>query len=289
MHALETELHELRDDSKNKLFSQAALEGQHKSLEVENEKLRVGRRQSVAEMEQFKNALAKHVGEAESDQASAAATLAAAQAKSAMLSRQLEEAREEQAHAESLLEDAQTKAADALKCAAQRGEQLKKLEEAQKADAATAQPQDHERTKAMNDAAASIGKYVQAEKLARAARSAEKELRVTLEKLVQASDASEGALTCMSCMHLLHEPVTCAPCGHTTCKTCVGPRHGEPGKAGAVWCRECGEDKTVDYVMANTLAHELTAKYTFQKQAIAGLLAMGQNLRDICEGGSAVT
>jgi hypothetical protein len=220
-----------------------------------------------------------------------------------LIDAELKETREELARTEGMLGDAMSKTTDALQCAAQRAEQLKELEGrlagAEKAveAAAAGDRGDAERdaegkrqAEAMKEAQKAIGDYVQAEKIARAARSAEQELRAGMEKMMRVEEATESALTCLSCMGLFKDPVTCVPCGHTVCRGCLGDPLVDGANPGVTprctpWCKECGKGFKLDSVVENTILNGLVGKATFRKQAVASLRNMAAQLRYACEGG----
>jgi hypothetical protein len=52
-------------------------------------------------------------------------------------------------------------------------------------------------------------------------RMQQKELHVTVAKLIISEEASEAAFTCISCLNVYTKPVTCIPCGHSYCLACI--------------------------------------------------------------------
>jgi len=98
-------------------------------------------------------------------------------------------------------------------------------------------------------------------------RSVEAELQVAIAKLIVSEDASEAAFTCMSCMNLYTDPVTCVPCGHSYCARCLANGGGA--------CEQCGPDieGQVD-AHPNPVLAGLAAKFVFRKQALASLKQM---------------
>lgn len=93
--------------------------------------------------------------------------------------------------------------------------------------------------------------------------AARKKFNDALAKLQGAQEATEGVLTCMGCMEIFKEPMTCQPCGHTFCKSCCD---ANPGK-----CEECGDDSPVESLSMNCLLDELCGKFTYQKQVLESL------------------
>lgn len=47
------------------------------------------------------------------------------------------------------------------------------------------------------------------------------QLRNTVQKLIHAEDSLSSNYTCLSCLRVFDQPVTCVPCGHTFCQTCL--------------------------------------------------------------------
>ncbi|CAM9619709.1 unnamed protein product [Chrysoparadoxa australica] len=79
------------------------------------------------------------------------------------------------------------------------------------------------------------------EKLVRVRR----ELLQAVEKLQDTDDASEGSLTCYSCLKLLKDPLTLVPCGHVMCTACF--RKDQPSNTAGPprprKCRQCPGDR----------------------------------------------
>jgi DNA repair exonuclease SbcCD ATPase subunit len=90
------------------------------------------------------------------------------------------------------------------------------------------------------------------------------ELRAAVAKINISEEATEASFTCMQCVRLYEQAVTCIPCGHSYCKRCVE----EKG-----YCTQCGPKVKVSYY-PNELLEDLTAKYQFRKQALAGIKYM---------------
>ena len=95
----------------------------------------------------------------------------------------------------------------------------------------------------------------------------QKELLTTVEKLTVAEEAAEGVFTCMHCMDLYEEAVTCIPCSHISCKKCAYNN----GSSTEPVCRECGPDTKVLLAIENHLLNELASKHTFKKTALNSL------------------
>ena len=81
----------------------------------------------------------------------------------------------------------------------------------------------------------------------------------------------EASLTCMACMSLLTEPVTCTPCGHTFCAGCVRSETGGGGDYQLAVCPEC-EGQAGRLVSVDSLA-TLVPNFQFQRQSLAMLQA----------------
>ena len=58
-----------------------------------------------------------------------------------------------------------------------------------------------------------------------------RELRATVARVLHAEEALAPPCTCLSCLNILKQPVTCYPCGHTLCAACFAKEGG---------CVECG-------------------------------------------------
>jgi hypothetical protein len=101
----------------------------------------------------------------------------------------------------------------------------------------------------------------EAERALGLSRRRDEELRVTIAKLIVAEEASETAFTCMSCLKIFTDPVTCTPCGHSFCAQCMRRRG---------YCLQCGPKTAVRY-HPNELLGALAAKCLFRKQALASL------------------
>eukprot|EP00798_Chlamydomonas_sp_ICE-L_P022861 gene22861-30034_t len=60
-----------------------------------------------------------------------------------------------------------------------------------------------------------------------------KDLRHTINKIIHVEESLATNCTCMLCMDVFTNPVTCNPCGHTYCKACFSRNGGR--------CKECGD------------------------------------------------
>ena len=119
------------------------------------------------------------------------------------------------------------------------------------------------------------------ESVAEALLIAKNELKVTVSKLVTAEESSESAFTCLKCMNIMKSPVTCIPCGHSFCQTCLtGVRKyddgdnisGESSRDTTSNCPECDEGNAkTDYYIENQLLENLCARYLFRQTALASL------------------
>eukprot|EP00743_Colponemidia_sp_Colp-15_P008160 GILK01008849.1.p1 GENE.GILK01008849.1~~GILK01008849.1.p1 ORF type:complete len:576 (-),score=155.59 GILK01008849.1:121-1848(-) len=122
----------------------------------------------------------------------------------------------------------------------------------------------------------------QAQSLARQQRAIEedgnaiensaKQIRSTLEKIRHASEAMEGALTCLYCMNVYEKPTTCVPCGHSFCRKCVDEIKRK--NQNVLHCHECGKKVPVQMVIDNTVLENLCSKYAYNRQAVEALQAM---------------
>jgi predicted Zn-ribbon and HTH transcriptional regulator len=94
----------------------------------------------------------------------------------------------------------------------------------------------------------------------KAVSAREAALGTSLKKVLAAEEAMEACLTCMSCLELLKDPMTCTPCGHTFCSACLKTTNSE--------CPECGGGGLpIKLEMLGTL----TSKFEFQKQTLNSL------------------
>lgn len=109
---------------------------------------------------------------------------------------------------------------------------------------------------------------VSVEKELEALKIKEKELEVTFAKLVVAEDGSEFSFTCTTCLNIFRDAVTCTPCGHSYCRTCLE-------EAGT--CRQCEEGEgSMPEFYVNSLLDDLSSRYVFRKQALKALKSLVQ-------------
>lgn len=92
----------------------------------------------------------------------------------------------------------------------------------------------------------------------------ERELGASIAKIIASEEASEASFTCVQCMDLYSDAVTCIPCGHSYCEKCV---------SGNKICSQCGPSSKITYYR-NDLLEELTTKFRFRKTALSGLKKM---------------
>jgi chromosome segregation ATPase len=142
------------------------------------------------------------------------------------------------------------------------------------------------RKRSVSAAAKKAGQFEK--KLSEALKKTEKELRATVSKLIAAEEASETAFTCMKCMEIMKKPVTCIPCGHSFCESCLSSnvisyddRGNGGGGSGGGGCPECESNdhaKKTEYYIDNQLLENLCARYVFRKQAISSLKNMSESM-----------
>ena len=68
---------------------------------------------------------------------------------------------------------------------------------------------------------------------------------------------------------VLHDPLTCTPCGHTFCARCLRTEVGGGGEYKLAVCPEC--DGPAGKVVSVGMLGTLTAKFEYQKQTLAEL------------------
>eukprot|EP00873_Tetraselmis_striata_P039551 jgi/Tetstr1/459815/TSEL_005165.t1 len=98
---------------------------------------------------------------------------------------------------------------------------------------------------------------------------AEKELRNTVAKLAHAESSQESFYTCIRCLEIFRRPVSCVPCGHTYCLSCL--EHTETD--GAYSCEEC-EGARVEAFVHNLPMEGLCTKYEYKLMALKSLQKM---------------
>mmetsp|Transcript_49741 Transcript_49741/g.155651 ORF Transcript_49741/g.155651 Transcript_49741/m.155651 type:complete len:263 (-) Transcript_49741:357-1145(-) len=96
----------------------------------------------------------------------------------------------------------------------------------------------------------------------------ERNFRSTVNKLLSGEEALESSLTCMGCLRLMQAPVTCIPCGHSFCSTCI---QGEDGAL--LGCFECGGDDPVRQVVRSDALDALCAKHAHRMHELVELQA----------------
>lgn len=94
----------------------------------------------------------------------------------------------------------------------------------------------------------------------------EKQVQRTIEKLIKTEKASSSALTCMKCFNLYDRPVTCVPCGHVFCKSCLGEIAKESRE---VLCPEC--ESQIDTSVNSEVIDILAGKCEYRKQTLESL------------------
>eukprot|EP00943_MAST-04B_sp_MAST-4B-sp1_P009221 g9221.t1 len=119
-------------------------------------------------------------------------------------------------------------------------------------------------------------------RLANKLKETEKELRNTLAKIIKTEEATESAFTCLKCMNIFDNPITCIPCGHSFCEKCVtqyNKQNPTTNNRKDKCCPECNDvkaaaTKKVDYYIQNELLENLSSRFLFRKQAIESLNIM---------------
>ena len=97
----------------------------------------------------------------------------------------------------------------------------------------------------------------------------ERTLRTTLDKLVKVEQSLETNYTCLACLNIFDNPVTCVPCGHTYCKRCL-----QSGMSGStLLCHECGDVPVSSFIEALNL-DKLACKFGFKLSALQDLQAL---------------
>eukprot|EP00744_Colponema_vietnamica_P024908 GILI01036458.1.p1 GENE.GILI01036458.1~~GILI01036458.1.p1 ORF type:complete len:222 (-),score=64.32 GILI01036458.1:151-765(-) len=95
----------------------------------------------------------------------------------------------------------------------------------------------------------------------------EKEFENVIAKLVYVEESLDYTVTCLSCLSLLEKPVTCVPCGHTFCGKCCPTD----------FCSECGPKSDVETRIPNLVLEQLSSKFQYKKQVLAGIKAQIEN------------
>lgn len=100
---------------------------------------------------------------------------------------------------------------------------------------------------------AAIVKVFSEEKHGRTAWQVKRQqLSNTLAGVLHLEQSLESHCTCLVCMRIFKEPVTCWPCGHTYCRACLDKLHQK--------CRECG-GSAVEVLIPNIALDSLCSKY----------------------------
>ncbi|RNF09313.1 hypothetical protein TraAM80_02260 [Trypanosoma rangeli] len=97
-------------------------------------------------------------------------------------------------------------------------------------------------------------------------------LRAVMEMLMAAEGATESLYSCGLCMQLYRNPVTCVPCGHTFCKSCLllHPENKARGKGAASYCPECGLASCSSLVHVRAL-DTLSGNFSFRRKGVEEL------------------
>ncbi|ESL07469.1 hypothetical protein TRSC58_04841 [Trypanosoma rangeli SC58] len=97
-------------------------------------------------------------------------------------------------------------------------------------------------------------------------------LRAVMEMLMAAEQATESLYSCGLCMQLYRNPVTCVPCGHTFCESCLllHLENRERGKGAAWYCPECGLASCSSLVHVRAL-DTLSGNFSFRKKGVEEL------------------
>eukprot|EP00163_Fabomonas_tropica_P010008 TRINITY_DN1997_c0_g3_i2.p1 TRINITY_DN1997_c0_g3~~TRINITY_DN1997_c0_g3_i2.p1 ORF type:complete len:505 (+),score=141.24 TRINITY_DN1997_c0_g3_i2:285-1799(+) len=104
----------------------------------------------------------------------------------------------------------------------------------------------------------------------------EREMHITIDKLLNAEEALESAFTCLNCFQLFDKAVTCIPCGHSFCGHCADQL--KSATETQAWCPEC-PTTDVSHAMPNVMLDNLVGKFVYKKQALQALKEMTQEAR----------
>eukprot|EP00474_Spongospora_subterranea_P003100 CRZ03558.1 hypothetical protein [Spongospora subterranea] len=85
------------------------------------------------------------------------------------------------------------------------------------------------------------------------------EVRAAVAKLLNAQETMEGSFTCLVCMKLFNDAMTCVPCGHVVCRACSSQE----------LCRECCRPTTS--AIPNRNMDALTGKFTYSRVVLSKL------------------
>ena len=103
----------------------------------------------------------------------------------------------------------------------------------------------------------------------------------TVDRLQKSEEESEAAFTCLACMQLYDSPVTCIPCGHTFCATCLENTESDSTSA---CCPECGPDIPLDCKIGNDILLALGASFRVRKEAVGTLRLCATAIRELTKG-----
>lgn len=93
---------------------------------------------------------------------------------------------------------------------------------------------------------------------------------------VQAEESLECNYTCLRCLCIFDDPVTCVPCGHCYCRGCWSAPDADAavGHSGQE-CHEC--KRHIDHVIPAGNLDRLASKFEFKLRAL-------QDVQRMCEG-----
>eukprot|EP00736_Rhodelphis_marinus_P001988 Rmarinus@m.7778 len=95
------------------------------------------------------------------------------------------------------------------------------------------------------------------------------QLESVVARLRHVEEATEPLVTCLKCLSLFQDPVTCVPCGHSYCRKCANELRESAGNS--YFCGECGRAERVDYLFTNETIDQLASKYEYRLQCLAEL------------------
>lgn len=106
-------------------------------------------------------------------------------------------------------------------------------------------------------------------------RGVQEETLKTVRKLINVEKACESGYSCQSCLQLLKDPITCAPCGHVYCRKCLEEDKSNRGKKSGsfLFCPEC-DDNCVSTVVPIKAMDLLTGKFQYRCQVLGDLSAL---------------
>ncbi|RNF26359.1 metallo-peptidase, Clan MA(E), Family M1 [Trypanosoma conorhini] len=105
-------------------------------------------------------------------------------------------------------------------------------------------------------------------------------IRTVMEMLIAAEQATESLYSCGLCMQLYRSPVTCVPCGHTFCESCLllQPENKLRTKNSAWYCPECALRPCNLLVRVRAL-ETLSGNFLFRKKGMEELQRAFDSLR----------